>query len=100
VNLFLLYEILQISSAAHSRIQNAFSLQFSHIHGHEIPTKHKETIRAFAKVLILASTPLAFSIRRHNTLVNAWGAIGYSYKSPIIFLKKTSKSGAFKQLDY
>jgi hypothetical protein len=32
--------------------------------------------------------------------VNAWGAIGYGYKSPIIFLKGTGKTGAFKQLDY
>jgi transposase len=32
--------------------------------------------------------------------VNAWGAIGYGYKSPVIFLKGTGKAGAFKQLDY
>jgi len=32
--------------------------------------------------------------------VNAWGAIGYSYKSPLIFIDGTGKSGAFKQVDY
>jgi hypothetical protein len=32
--------------------------------------------------------------------VNAWGAIGYGYKSPLVFVKSTSKKGAFKQNDY
>lgn len=38
--------------------------------------------------------------RGHTTPVNAWGAIGYGYKSPLVFLKGTGKSGAFKQGDY
>lgn len=32
--------------------------------------------------------------------MNAWGAIGFGYKSPLLFLKGTGKSGAFKQTDY
>jgi hypothetical protein len=36
----------------------------------------------------------------HITPVNAWGAIGYGYKSPIVFVKRTGKVGAFKQMDY
>jgi hypothetical protein len=32
--------------------------------------------------------------------VNAWGAIGYRYKSPLIFIDGTGKSGVFKQVDY
>jgi hypothetical protein len=32
--------------------------------------------------------------------VNAWGAIGYGYKSPLLFIDGTGKSGAFKQVDY
>jgi transposase len=38
--------------------------------------------------------------RGHTILVNAWGAIGYGYKSPLLFLSGTGKSGAFKQTDY
>jgi hypothetical protein len=38
--------------------------------------------------------------RGHTTPVNAWGAIGYGYKSPLLFLRGTGKSGAFKQVDY
>ncbi len=38
--------------------------------------------------------------RGHTTPVNAWGAIGYGYKSPILFIKGTGKNGAFKQVDY
>jgi hypothetical protein len=34
------------------------------------------------------------------TPVNAWGAIGYRYKSPLIFLRGSSKKGAFTQKDY
>jgi len=32
--------------------------------------------------------------------VNAWGAIGYGYKSPLIFVEGSGKKGAFKQTDY
>ena len=38
--------------------------------------------------------------RGHTTPVNAWGAIGYGYKSPLLFIHGTSKLGAFKQKDY
>ena len=38
--------------------------------------------------------------RGHTTPVNAWGAIGYGYKSPLLFLEGTGKRGAFKQVDY
>jgi len=38
--------------------------------------------------------------RGHTTPVNAWGAIGYGYKSPLIFIRGSSKSGAFTQRDY
>jgi hypothetical protein len=38
--------------------------------------------------------------RGHTTPVNAWGAIGYGYKSPLIFIHGTGKAGAFKQTDY
>lgn len=38
--------------------------------------------------------------RSHTTPVNAWGAIGYDYKSPLIFVDGTGKEGAFKQVDY
>ena len=38
--------------------------------------------------------------RGHTTPVNAWGAIGYGYKSPLIFLHGSGKSGAFVQTDY
>jgi hypothetical protein len=32
--------------------------------------------------------------------VNVWGAIGYGYKSPLIFVYSSSKKGAFTQVDY
>ena len=32
--------------------------------------------------------------------VNAWGAIGYGYKSPLIFVHGSGKKGAFTQKDY
>jgi transposase len=38
--------------------------------------------------------------RGHTTPVNAWGAIGYGYKSAPIFVDGTGKKGAFKQVDY
>jgi len=38
--------------------------------------------------------------RGHTTPVNAWGAIGYGYKSPLIFIHGTGEKGAFKQVDY
>ncbi|CAG8977259.1 hypothetical protein HYALB_00009356 [Hymenoscyphus albidus] len=38
--------------------------------------------------------------RGHTTSVNAWGAIGYGYKSPLIFIEGHGKSGAFLQRDY
>jgi transposase len=38
--------------------------------------------------------------RGNTTPVNAWGGIGYGYKTPLLFLKGTGKSGAFKQTDY
>jgi hypothetical protein len=38
--------------------------------------------------------------RGHTTPVNAWGAIGYGYKSPLIFIHGSGKRGAFKQRDY
>ncbi|KAF4626630.1 hypothetical protein G7Y89_g11531 [Cudoniella acicularis] len=38
--------------------------------------------------------------REHTTPVSAWGAIGYGYKSPLVFIKGTGKSSALKQIDY
>ncbi|PVH69288.1 hypothetical protein DL98DRAFT_383181, partial [Cadophora sp. DSE1049] len=38
--------------------------------------------------------------RGHTTPVSAWGAIGYGYKSPLVFVNGTGKKGAFKQMDY
>jgi hypothetical protein len=38
--------------------------------------------------------------RGHTIPVNAWGAIGYSYKSPLIFVHGFGKRGAFTQKDY
>lgn len=38
--------------------------------------------------------------RGGTTPVNCWGAIGYGYKSPILFVHGTGKKGAFKQTDY
>jgi hypothetical protein len=32
--------------------------------------------------------------------VNAWGAIGYGYKSPLVFVKGSGKTGALIQKDY
>jgi hypothetical protein len=32
--------------------------------------------------------------------VNAWGAIGHDYKSPLVFVKGSGKRGAFTQKDY
>ena len=37
---------------------------------------------------------------RHTTPVHAFGAIGYSYKSPLLFVKGTGKNGAFTQKNY
>jgi hypothetical protein len=34
------------------------------------------------------------------TPIYAWGAIGYGYKSPLIFLYGSGKTGAFIQIDY
>ena len=38
--------------------------------------------------------------RGHTTPVNAWGTIGYGYKSSLIFVSGTGKRGALKQSDY
>jgi hypothetical protein len=38
--------------------------------------------------------------RGHTTPVNAWGAIGYGYKSPLIFVHGAGKTGALIQTDY
>jgi hypothetical protein len=38
--------------------------------------------------------------RGHTTPVNAWGAIRYGYKSPLIFIHGSGKKGAFTQKDY
>jgi transposase len=38
--------------------------------------------------------------RGHTIPVNAWGAIGYGYKSPLIFVHGFGKRGAFIQKDY
>jgi transposase len=38
--------------------------------------------------------------RGHTTPVSAWGAIGYGYKSPLVFVHRTGKTGALKQVDY
>ena len=38
--------------------------------------------------------------RGHTTPINTWGAISYSYKSPLIFVDSIGKKGAFKQVDY
>jgi hypothetical protein len=34
--------------------------------------------------------------RGYTTPVSAWGAIGYGYKSPLIFVKGTGKTNALK----
>jgi transposase len=36
----------------------------------------------------------------HTTPVYTWVTIGHGYKSPILFIGGTGKSGAFKQVDY
>jgi hypothetical protein len=38
--------------------------------------------------------------RGYTTAVNAWGAIGYGYKSPLIFVHGSGKSYALTQVDY
>jgi hypothetical protein len=38
--------------------------------------------------------------RGHTTPVNVWGAIGYGYKSPLLFVRGSGKKGAFTQRDY
>jgi transposase len=38
--------------------------------------------------------------RGHTTPVNAWGAIGFGYKSPLYFIEGHGKNGAFLQTDY
>jgi hypothetical protein len=38
--------------------------------------------------------------RGHITPVHAWGAIGYGYKSPLLFIHGSGKTGAFTQKDY
>ena len=38
--------------------------------------------------------------RGHTTAVSAWGAIGYGYKSPLIFVHGSGKRHALKQVDY
>jgi hypothetical protein len=38
--------------------------------------------------------------RGHTSLVNVWGAIGYGYKSPLLFLYGSGKPGALTQADY
>jgi hypothetical protein len=37
---------------------------------------------------------------RHTTSVHAFGAIGYSYKSSLLFVKGIGKNGAFTQKNY
>jgi hypothetical protein len=37
--------------------------------------------------------------RGHTTPVNAWGAIGYGYKSPLIFVHGSGKKGGLTQKD-
>jgi len=38
--------------------------------------------------------------RGHITPVSAWGAIGYGYKSPLVFVHSTGKTGVLTQKDY
>src|SRR6266487_3590379 len=38
--------------------------------------------------------------RGHATPIHAWGAIGYGYKSPLLFIHGSGKTGAFTQKDY
>jgi hypothetical protein len=46
-------------------------------------------------------TCIQHQFHRGGTIpVNAWRAIGYGYKSPLLFIDGTGKRGAFKQVDY
>ena len=46
-------------------------------------------------------TCIQHQLHRPNTIpVNAWGAIGYGYKSPLLFVNRIGKTGALKQVDY
>jgi hypothetical protein len=46
-------------------------------------------------------TCIQHQFHRSGTIpVNAWGAIGYGYKSPLLFIHRSGKSGAFTQKDY
>ena len=38
--------------------------------------------------------------RGHTTLVHAFSAISYGYKSPLVFIQGSGKNGAFTQKDY
>ena len=38
--------------------------------------------------------------RGYTTPVHAFGGIGYGYKTPLVFIEGTGKSGAFTQVDY
>jgi hypothetical protein len=38
--------------------------------------------------------------RGHTTPVHAFGAIGYRYKSQLVFVHGSGKNGAFTQMDY
>jgi len=38
--------------------------------------------------------------RGHTTLVHFFGAVRYSYKSPLVYIHGTGKNSAFKQIDY
>jgi transposase len=46
-------------------------------------------------------TCIQHQFHRGGTIpVHAWGAIGYGYKSPLLFVKGSGKRGAFTQKDY
>jgi transposase len=46
-------------------------------------------------------TCIQHQFHRGGTIpVNAWGAIGYGYKSPLLFIHGSGKKGAFTQKDY
>jgi transposase len=46
-------------------------------------------------------TCIQHQFHRGGTIpVNAWGAIGYGYKSPLLFVRGSGKRGAFTQKDY
>ena len=38
--------------------------------------------------------------RKEPACINIWGAIGYNYKSPLVFIDGNGKNGAFLQADY